>query len=376
MREDLEALSRLLDGELDAVEEAEIRRRLVEEPALRRQWGRMQALPGQLAALPEAPPRRARSRWLATASLALAALALGWLLGSASTPARLLPGPGRHRVSGAAEVVLADAILGVDGEVEIDVEPLAAAERRPGQEAFVQREWAAGALGALAGAAVIAGTLELRQGETVTKLEQGETFGRHGEPAAVTAPATAPVAAPEPCPDVAAMEAELALLRQMVDPLSGPPPRWPEDEVFRPGSVRRVARSAFPGTDVTLECVEFPCISVIETGPELPPGLAEDLEAHGVPLDGYRALGEELEAVGVEEPRLTVRSNLLPDGGYRILVAWTDEANEEEQSERLEARFEVLAEYGARGSSEALSRKETCALCRLGYLDGEACDGC
>jgi len=43
-------------------------------------------------------------------------------------------------------------------------------------------------------------------------------------------------------------------------------------------------------------------------------------------------------------PRLTVRSPPLPDGGYRILVAWTDEANEQEQSERLAARFDVLAE--------------------------------
>jgi len=181
---------------------------------------------------------------------------------------------------GAAEVVLADAILRVDGEVEIDVEPLAPAARRPGREDPMRREMVAGALGALAGAAVTAGTLELRQGETVTMLQHGETFGRRSEPAAVAGPVAAPDGAPEPSPDVAAMKADLALLRQMVDPLSGPPPRWPEAEIFHPDAVRRVAHAAFPGPDVALECREFPCISVIETGTGLPPGIAEDL---GIP---------------------------------------------------------------------------------------------
>lgn len=91
-----------------------------------------------------------------------------------------------------------------------------------------------------------------------------------------------------PSDDMSASDAAvlLAAIEAAQDPLSGPPPQWPESPAYQADFVRTSLGRAFPETDISLDCQEFPCIGVIETGTDVPAELAADLQAHGFPRNG------------------------------------------------------------------------------------------
>lgn len=170
-------------------------------------------------------------------------------------------------------------------------------------------------------------------------------------PSPAPSPASAPAPPPEPrpstdgdrSPEVAAL---LTAMQAANDPLSGPPPEWPEPSGYLPDAVRASLESAFPGTEIRLECSEFPCIGVIETGPEVPEELAADLEAHWFPKEAYGRVGAQLEAMGLDDADLSVTQRQPEEGGHRFLVSWLTSEQRAEIEHRLQARMDWLAEHG------------------------------
>ena len=168
-------------------------------------------------------------------------------------------------------------------------------------------------------------------------------------PQSTRPPADSEPGSPPSAPDVDvdALLAEVEFLRRMVDPLAGPPVEWPSVDAYAPDAVRAAAEAAFPGMDVAVDCREFPCVAVIESGDTMPTTLADDLAEHGFPRNAYGRLGDELERAGLEDMQLAVRNGGLDDGGYRILAAWMTSEEDAEVGDRLGARLEYLAEHGA-----------------------------
>lgn len=355
MTDDLTALSRLLDGDLPDAEADALRRRIEADPKLKARWALMQQLPGQIGALPDEPEPAPANRsgsygWSAGMALALAAAMLGWLIGSVQVERpQVVLGPGIHRVAGSADLQLGNALVAIDGISVIDVEPLAGTARIPRWEESMKKSTSITALGALAGIAVIAGTarlVPLGDGPPV-ELTEGQDVrwsGLAARPRTVPTPEPAPDEGP--AEDVEALKAELAWLRSVTDPMSGPPPTWSDAPYFQPSEVESIATEAFPGMDLALDCREFPCIAVLETGPEWPPELAQDVEANHLPLDAYAQVGRQVADAGLVDPKLTVTTRHLPDGGYRVVVTWLTEALEAEVSDRLGARVQLVAEHG------------------------------
>lgn len=149
--------------------------------------------------------------------------------------------------------------------------------------------------------------------------------------------------------DVDALLAELEFLRSMIDPLSGPPVEWPQVDAYAPESVLAAAEAAFPDLDVAVDCREFPCVAVIESGTSVPESLSEDVSKNGYPKEGFGRLGGELERTGLDGMQLAVRNERLDDGRYRILAAWLTPEEDAEVGDRLGARLEHLAEHGVVG---------------------------
>jgi hypothetical protein len=167
----------------------------------------------------------------------------------------------------------------------------------------------------------------------------------------VPVPPSAPIH--DPAPDLAQV---VAALEAASDPLAGPAPDWSPGVGYQAPAVRSSLEAAFPGTEIHLDCREFPCVGVIETGPEVPAPLARDIEEHGIPRDAYAEVGDQLSSLGLDEQSLAVHQTALDGGGYRILVAWLSEERDAELSTRLQARIAWLAEHGGSVAREDGSR--------------------
>lgn len=143
-----------------------------------------------------------------------------------------------------------------------------------------------------------------------------------------------------------AQAAVLDAIQRAQDPLSGPAPEWPDEAVYEPEAVQSALHEGFPDIDIRLECSEFPCIGVIETGPDVPADLAADLEANWFPKEAYGRINAHLKSAGLEDFRLSVTQRQPDGGGHRFLVTWLTEEHHAEIEPRLTARFDWLAEHG------------------------------
>jgi hypothetical protein len=273
---DLEDLSRLLDGELSSEGEAALRARMETDEELRASWESMKALPLDLASLPEvAPSIRFKRRvswgpWLLAAALALFAL---W----PSSPSQLVVGPGSQLVDGHVLVQAGDRLIEVDGSALISVEPGEGVVREPAQENPMNRTALVGAAaGAVLTIAVYEGRATLTDPSGPQTIDAGQTL-TVGEP--IHAPLTEGPLSDEG--EVAALRARVAELEQAlneVGPLtvitdghSAKPLPWPSQHhaEFEPEAFAETLRVALDGREdlelVEVDCEEYPCLAVVES---------------------------------------------------------------------------------------------------------------
>lgn len=189
-----EALSRLLSGDLEPDQEAQLFADLATDPALRRRLDVVRRIPDALAMLPSSPlPEALRERLIAIpggqrwpwrgpaigALVAAAAILIVLALRQADEPEVLASGVAY--VEGQHQLLAGDVHVAVDGAAWIEVEPPAGAERRPGQEVEMRRRLLVAALaGSLVTVTVYEGSARLSppSGEVVTALAgQSLTLG-------------------------------------------------------------------------------------------------------------------------------------------------------------------------------------------------------
>ncbi|MBA2322324.1 MAG: hypothetical protein H0V89_14360 [Deltaproteobacteria bacterium] len=247
-----EDLSRLLEGELDAAAEGDLRARIAADPALRADWERLQHLPfaALLAAEPPAAldarilaSRRPPRRWTR---------AIPWLIaaGALLTLGVRRPPP---LVAERGEAIRID----VGESAEVVLQP-------PGGDPMTKKTWLAGA-----GAAVT--VLVLKGTATVSAVEPEPTPASAAEPPprALTAPEV-PTAGSSA--RVAELERENTLLRKLNSDLEielkGTPVAWPPglpDALLPPSfeeNIRAaVARCAPEVQIVAIDCSEPPCLA-------------------------------------------------------------------------------------------------------------------
>ncbi len=303
-----EDLSRLLDGELSQSEETLVRERIATEPALAAEWAAMQALPGQLRALPRemAPPalmaprlsvaaptsrsvaapsapvhRPAKPFFRLAIPLALAAgLLVGVILPRPHAEVRILRGV--EMLDGRLDVLAGDLPVRIDGKVEISVEPPRGVARDMLTENPTMDKKAF--LAALAGSIVTVSVLEgvailrpadaapitLAKGEkrTVGTLDESSTPRRNRSPGDGN-PALADAAALRQ--EIASLKLENAITTGQLRALGGAPQAWPTDLAapFKPEAFESFVRgrvAGLPNTSlVTMDCDEYPCIAVVRS---------------------------------------------------------------------------------------------------------------
>ncbi len=299
-----ETLSRYLAGELAEAEAQTVRNRIEEDPKWRAAWDVMAALPDDVAGLPMPAPPPALdqaifdrlvpaglsevgptaevepppvvvpgSRWAPGVLLGvptlLAAGLLGALLLQPSTPEvemRL----GTQRVAGEVHLLAGDAVIEVDGVVNVTVEPVDLTARE--SLGMNRSHVIAAATGSIVTLAVVEGTAVVRErgGEPVV-VRAGE---EHRTGVSDDRPTRAPVGASPDAAQVVALEEELADLRLryamvkgQLDSRIGLPLEFPSDlpPGYRPQEFDARARGIaedVPGTElVRTECDEYPCVA-------------------------------------------------------------------------------------------------------------------
>jgi len=307
-RRSSEDLSRLLAGELTLAEEAALRARLAEEPALARAWERMQALPGDLAGLPEVvppadlndrvlagtdePPQRWSASPTVMAVLAAAAALLVLVLWPGGSPQLVLT-DGEQWVEGQATVLAAGVPVEVDGVARIRVEPSQGALRERGQE-VVSMDWKHAAA-VVAGAAITVTVYEgsaIIGGEDGGTIEAGETWHKteateRPEPGRRVVTRTGgPDVADEDDPEVlraridalehalATADFEDAIQRGRIAAVEGRPQEWPADlppQLQASGFEQSLRDGLADNEDLEIlevNCDEYPCYAIIEADPE------------------------------------------------------------------------------------------------------------
>jgi len=303
-----EDLSRLLAGELSRDEEAALRARIAEEPDLALAWERMQALPEQLAGLPDVAPPEALDdrvldrtgeparRWSPShgmvALIAAAAAALLLVLWPEAARQVVLI-EGEQWIEGRATVLAAGVPVEVDGVARIRVEPSTGALRVRGQE-FESMDWKHAAA-AVAGAAI---TVAVYEGSAVIGGEGGDTVE-----AGATWHKTEATERPEPGrrvvtrtggsepddPDdpellrtrideleqaLATKDFEGAIQRGRIAAVEGRPQEWPADlppQLQAAGFERSLRDGLADNEDLEIlevNCDEYPCYAIIEADPE------------------------------------------------------------------------------------------------------------
>lgn len=291
--EDLESLSRLLDGDLPADEAATLHERIEREPALAGRWRRLQTLGDALGAwadaqvprhlhdaiLDAASPAQTRPsrRWSAWLGPLLAA-GLGLWVGRLTAPGPVI----EQRVSGHAELQLHGARVTVDGDSVVRLEP----QRGVGRVHAVNETGdTMRAQTMLAGGAGVLLTLTVQQGTAVLAGP-----GADEAPAVLSAPLDEEPARPRPPlsratldddvpagvadpsdPDQVAFEN--ALLRGQLAATEGVAQEWPGDvsAPLRPDALRQAleAHLGERGEILTADCEEYPCLHFVAYDPDL-----------------------------------------------------------------------------------------------------------
>lgn len=379
----LEALSRLLDGELPPDEAKALRARITAEPELAEAYARMQSLAASLAELPELSPppalnaavlRRARDEAAASPALPTATRAwVRWPLGLAAAALALfalrLSAPaapmitlydGQQLIDGAAQVQIADAgVVTIDGKALISVEPGEGGARDQLAEANPMKitPLLTTALGSALTIAVYEGraTFTPEDGATVT-VEAGE---RRRVP--LDDDARAPVAArgqrradgvvlpdldgPEdlgdPKDELARLRFENDVLRGQLRAAEGAEQPWPKDapDALREPAFGQTVRAALDEDMrlLELDCDEFPCIAFVEMPDEenRSESVVNRLQAQLKP-----SIGEDMGVMAME------RGYRTTDGSGRVLALAVSPSSmmNEESGKRTQFRAEAGAE--------------------------------
>jgi len=285
-----EDLSRLLSGDLPEAEAAELLDRIANDDELAADWEAMQALPDQLAGLPDlAPPPelneqllRPRFRWQSWAGWAVAAALVIALVMPRTEPTYTLL-EGEQLVEGPALLHVADdAVVDVRGVAKISVEP-SPTPLRDGSVKEVHMDkklLIAAATGAAITVTVLEGKAFIERGGDTTTLEAGdvEVFG--GIEAAEAAPRvtrTAPeITVSEADERIEELERELekakfekALVEGRVMAHEGVEHPFPDDLDLRytpegyPEAIQQAVLANGEGELVDVDCSEFPCMATL-----------------------------------------------------------------------------------------------------------------
>jgi negative regulator of sigma E activity len=304
-------LSRLLDGELPPDEAAALRARIATDPALAARWARMQALGGQLRALPREIPRPRRRRFETPrwAGWAVAAAALLFTLGR-PVPARVLV-EGMEVVEGRADVLAGDVLVEVDGKVSIGVEPPGGQPRVVASEVtpMDKKNVFAALAGSIVTVAVLQGSATLHPADAAPiALQAGETHTVGGR--AQAPPVPTPRSAASTDPRVADLERELdraklerALAVGQLRRHEGVAQEWPENlpAIWKPEGYERFLRdrvATIPDAEiVAIDCEEYPCVALVRSH-----SAAADWEDKLMPLHDDlegAGFGDNLHVIGM-----------------------------------------------------------------------------
>lgn len=312
---DLEAISRLISGDLGPEAEAALRLRLKSEPDLAAQLESMTQMISDLQQLPELEPPviampvglpkevviRPRSyatssRWAGVALLA--ATLLFWAMFRPADTVVVQMDQGEQVVIGAAQVIASGLPIDINGKVRVSVEPPAGVVREGGQE--IEMHMPSSVAGVVAGAivtvTVISGTAAIR-GDGVVKLEPGESHTVSAPASRNTTPPSSPIRATQSPPEqrpitesvapmdlvtakariqeledqVSMLQFEGALARGQVSAMQGEPQDWPNDvpEALTERAFTDSIESAIAQIDhariIEIDCSEYPCIAVMES---------------------------------------------------------------------------------------------------------------
>ncbi len=357
---DSEALSRLLDGELSTDDEAALLARIDAEPALERAWEAMQALPSEIAGLPDMPPPPALddrvmegeperaggwNRGHAIAAALAAAAALLVLVLWPADPAQIVLIEGEEWVDGQATVLAAGVPVEVDGVARISVEPSPGSLRERGQE-VESMDWkhaAAAVAGAAITVAVYEGVARIG-GEHPDTVEAGERWSKTAEtqredPARRVVTRTGGPVASDDEDDPAVLRARIdeleqalatadfedAIQRGRIAAVEGTPQAWPEAlppelhaDHFEDGLA-----DALAGHDelelLEVNCDEYPCYAIIEADPEsIGPGAKPGggfLEAWAEGIEGDVGVWNMMSVMAGPEGEVGLMGVALIDGG-------------------------------------------------------------
>lgn len=346
--ERLEALSRLLSGDLPAEEAAAWRAKIVDDPDVRRDWDAMRALPASLAALPVEPvpahllgktPRSRRVPWRVAAVAAVAVAAVALLAVVPGGTPRVVLADGMAMVHGPVDVELPAGVLSVDGDARVTVEPATPSDRRvPAEDPMhpAVTQLVSAAAGAAVTVLVVHGsaTFHPDDGGPDVRIAEGavRSLGTP-KPASPAEEIHVPVEATVPALQarVADLERQLAeaqftgrLTSGALEAVQGTPVAWPASppagarpETFRGRLEAWVADH--PGLKVeTVDCDEYPCLAMV-SGPADPDSRAT-VESLGDALvdPSFGADPSVMQMASVEDdgehPRATYGVAIVPGG--------------------------------------------------------------
>lgn len=359
-----EALSRLLDGDLDPDAAAALRARIANEPDVARAWAAINRLPARIADLPHSEPpaliergraeRPARLRaaplWIA-AALAASLAAFALLPRSAPT---LVLGEGTTVVQGRVDVLAGELMIEVDGESRITVEPLAGRLRDGDSEVTMDRTHLLAALvGAAISLTVDSGTAILRApGKEPVTFTTGET--RRLGPAPTPPPPPSTNASDD---RIAQLEQELtglklqhAFQQAQLNSTNGTVAEFPANlpAAYRPAEFEKKMREALQGNEqvdlLQVNCDEYPCIAILRSsyaGDDWGQKLA-DLGA-AIKVENY---GED---ASIHEDSALLHG---PDGDVRVMAFATSPPGTEDENVSLRRASRVKELFDALGDPD------------------------